>query len=143
MAQSSAVQTQGLAKLLKKLDGETLTKPAEKRMVQGLAQSGAGHFRALLRPRYPATAGSVAVNVKPESASINANRFPYVFSERGSVYPRAAGVVREHRRRANVKRSGLRQPATRFMAKTRGQIRKDLPAARDKAIKEIEKEWAA
>jgi hypothetical protein len=143
MAQSAALQTQGLEKLLKKLDAKTLTAPAEKIVVEDLAQSGASYLHTSLAPRYPVTAGTVHVNLKPNSAAIVAARHPYVFAERGSVYPRAAGTQRAHRRRANVKQSALRQKALRFLAKTRGQIRKNLPVAIDKAAKEIERVWAA
>lgn len=145
MAQSAALQTQGLAKLLKKLDAKTLTAPAQKIVVEDLAQSGASYLRTALAPKFPTTAGSVHVNVKPESAAILATRHPYVFFERGSVYPRTAQGQqdRAHRRRANVKQSGLRIKARRFLAKTRGQVRKNLPTAIEKASKEIERVWAA
>lgn len=143
MAQSASLQTQGLAKLLKKLDAKTLTAPAQKIVVEDLAQTGAAYLHTSLAPRYPVTAGSVHVNLKPESAAIAAQRHPYVFAERGSVYPRAAGVDRAHRRRANVRQGELRQKALRFLAKTRSQVRKNLPSAIDKAAKEIEKVWAA
>ena len=143
MAQSASLQTQGLAKLLKKLEAKTLAAPAQKIVVSDLAQSGASYLQSSLSPRFPVTAGTVHVNLKPESASIQAARHPYVFAERGSVYPRGAGVTRSHRRRANVKRGALRQHALRFLAKTRGQVRKNLPGAIDKAAQEIEKVWAA
>lgn len=145
MAQSAALQTQGLAKLIKKLDAKTLTAPAEKIVVADLAQSGAAYLRTSLAPRYPVSAGTVHVNLKPGSASIQAARHPYVFAERGSVYPRSkqGQADRKHRRRANVKQAALRQKALRFLTKTRGQIRKNLPGAVAKAAHEIEKVWAA
>src|ERR1051325_10464892 len=143
MAQSASLQTQGLEKLIKKLDAPTLTKPAEKIVVGDLAQSGAAYLRTSLAPRFPVTAGTVHVTLKPGSAAIQAKRHPYVFAERGSVYPRAAGVTRQHRRRANVRQAELRQKALRFLANTRANVRKNLPAAIDKAAKEIEKVWAA
>jgi hypothetical protein len=143
MAQTAALQTQGLAKLLKKLDAKTLTAPAEKIVVADLAQSGASYLKTTLAPRFPNTSGTVHVNLAPGKASIQAQRHPYVFFERGSVYPRAAGEPRAHRRRANVKQGELRIKALRFLSKTRGQIRKNLPAAITKAASEIEKVWAA
>lgn len=145
MAQTASLQTQGLAKLIKKLDPKTLTAPAEKIVVADLAQSGASYLRTSLAPKFPVTAGTVHVNLKPTSAAILADRHPYVFFERGSVYPRSkqGQADRKHRRRANVKQGELRIKARRFLAKTRANVRKNLPAAIDKAAKEIERVWAA
>ncbi len=143
MAQSASLQTQGLEKLLKKLDPKTLAAPAEKIVIEDLAQSGASYLKTSLASRYPVTSGTVHVNLMPGKAAIEAQRHPYVFAERGSVYPNAEGTVRAHRRRANVRQGLLRQKALRFLSKTRAQVRKNLPTALDKAARATEKVWAA
>jgi hypothetical protein len=145
MAQSASLQTQGLEKLLKKLDAKAMTAPAEKIVIADLAQSGASYLRTSLASRFPVTAGTVRVNLQPARATIQAQRHPYVFFERGSVYPRDAQGQKDrlHRRRANVKQGALRIKALRFLAKTRADVRKNLPGALDKAAKQIEKDWAA
>lgn len=141
MAQSASLQMVGMDKLLKKLDKPTLTGPAQKIVFNETADKGATFLKAKLSPRFPVTAGTVHVDAKPESASIRAARHPYVFFERGSQYP--TGGTRSHRIRRGVKTSGLRIKPLRFLSKTRGEIKKNLPAALDKAAQSVEKVWAA
>lgn len=141
MAQSASLQTVGVDKLLKKLDKPTLLGPAQKIVFAETAGKGASFLHAKLGPRFPVTAGTVKTELKPESASIRAARHPYVFFERGSQYP--TGGTRTHRIRRGVKTSGLRIKPRRFLSKTRSEIKKNLPAALDKAAQSVEKVWAS
>lgn len=141
MAQSASLQTQGLEKLLKKLDAPTMTKPVQKHVFISLTRDGADTLRGLLAPNFPQTAGSVRALFTDDSGTIRAQRHPYVFFERGSQYP--TGGIRSHRVRRGVKNSALRIAPRRFLSKTRAVVRKGLPKALDLAAKDIEKGWAA
>lgn len=147
--QSAALQVQGLAKLLKKLDAPALKGETERVVLRELAIEGSVFLSRKLARQFPKTSASVGVRVRPQEVAITATMFPYIFFERGSQYPTtgkyaaAGSTKRSHRTRANLKRSALRIKPRRFLAATRGNVRKNLPAALDKAAKGIEKAWAA
>lgn len=141
MAQTAALQVVGLNKILKKLDHKTLTAPAQKVVFRDLAVEGSVFLTGKLSPRFPRTAASVNVSASEDSASIKANRHPYVFFERGSQYPVTG--PRRHRRRVGVKTGQLRIKPRRFLSATRSQIREVTPKALDKAAQSIEKVWAS
>lgn len=161
MAQSASLQTQGLEKMLKKLNPETLAKPIQRRVIQEVADAGADKLKEQLSPRFPVTAGTVKALYQTNafvafarghsrySAVIRAARFPYVFFERGSQYPVARQLgpastgVRKHRVRRGISNSALRIKPRRFLSKTRAYIRRELAGAVEKATREIEKDWAA
>lgn len=149
MAQSAALQVIGLPKVLKKLDEQISTKFEEEHVLGDLSRSGAATLRGMLSPNFPRTSASVATDIQPTKASINANRYPYVFHERGSQYPVAQQLqpgstgVRQHRRRTGIRNSMLRVPPRRYLARTKRQTVQKLPAALERAKAAREKAWAA
>lgn len=149
MAQTAALQVIGLPRVLKKLDEQISTKFEEKHVLGELGQQGAGELRSLLQPTFPKTSASVATTLSPERATINANRYPYVFFERGSQYPvarqlgPASSGTRRHRRRTGISNAALRIQPRRFLSRTRRGLIRKLPAAIERARQAREKAWAA
>lgn len=148
MAQTALFQTEDIGKIIRKLDPEAMLKPVQEHALDDLSAEGAGFLRGKLSSRYPVTSASVGVKASKYARSIEANRHPYVFAERGSQYPVArqlqpgAPLSRSHRRRRGVSNSALRQKPLRYLSQTRREIRRKTPAALDKAAKGIEKAWA-
>lgn len=140
---SGTVTVVGLDKLIKKLNAETLIKPAQSQLFAEEAKEGRDFLAGRLAGHFPNTAGHVIATSDPAFGKIAAPRYPYVFSERGSQYPAATGTTRSHRRRTGVPNSALRIAPRRFLSATRAKIRRDLKAKLQKMKESIEKAWAA
>ncbi len=149
MANSASFQVVGLDKLRKKLDAGVITPAVGRIVFTDLGDLGSATLRGYLSTQFTNTASSVRLTRTDVNARITAERFPYVFFERGSQYPTtgpyaASGATpRSHRTRRGVKASALRIKARRFLSKTRSTIRRATPGVLAKAAQQIEKDWAA
>jgi len=134
------VSVVGLNKILEKLDAKKLTGPSEAQLFHDAATEGRDFLAGKLSERFPATSNHVIAESTPAQGKISAPRYPYVFFERGSQYPRAG---RLHRRRTGVKNSALRIRPRRFLSQTRSKIRRDLTKHIIRMKAEIERVWSA
>lgn len=142
MGLSAVVLAVGLPKLYQKLNVNYLTTPAQTELLQELTDEGKTFLAEKLADKFPITSDSVMATSTSALGKITANRFPYVFFERGSQYPVAAPAIRSHRTRRGVKNSALRIKPRRYLSQTRSLIRRSLPALLDKMRQRIEQRWA-
>ncbi len=140
---STTVTVVGVEKLAKKLNFDQLIKPAQAILFHDEAEAGKAFLAGKLNANFPNTAGETAATSDPAFGKITAPRYPYIFFERGSAYPRAAGTTRSHRRRTGVKTGDLRIKPRRFLSQTRALIRRDLKVQILKMKAAIEKAWTA
>jgi hypothetical protein len=142
MGLSAVVQTVGLPKLYAKLNVDYLTTPAQTELLQELTEESSTFLAQQLADKFPVTSSSVMATATSALGKITANRFPYVFFERGSQYPVAAPAIRSHRTRRGVKNNALRIRPRRYLSQTRSLIRRSLPGLLDKMRQRIEQRWA-
>lgn len=136
------VRVIGLDKLLKKLNADTLTKPAQQYVITESVKFGKDFLIGRVPKRTGESASHLATSIAAEAGSISLPAKPLRFLEYGTQLHTGAGP-RSHRRRtaAQWKTGTWRIKPMRFMRATYSATRKNLLVIIPKAEAKIVAEW--